>query len=128
MNLILIIEDNHLFLDNLSEGLEIEGYRVISAGNGRIGFESAREFIPDLIICDMMLPLLTGIEVLALILTTPLTSRIPFIFSTSQSEKNDYVKAINLGADAYFIKPYDMDVLLERVNELIISGSKRTQQ
>ena len=80
MKTILVIEDTKEILENLTEYLEIEGYKIFPANNGKRGVELARKFIPDLIICDILMPGMDGYEVLHLILDTSETSEIPFYF------------------------------------------------
>ena len=125
MKTILLIEDNNEILENFKEYLEIEGYKILGASNGKKGAELAIEFIPDLIICDVLMPGMDGHEVLHLILETSATHQIPFIFSTSMSEKVDRTEALSLGADDYIIKPFDMEALLKMINTWIKSGSSR---
>jgi CheY-like chemotaxis protein len=125
MKTILLIEDNNNILENLTEYFELEGYRILIANNGERGVELARELIPDLIICDVLMPQMDGHEVLQLILETARTYEIPFIFSTSMSEKIDKTEALIAGADDYIIKPYDPEILLEMAKKWIKSGSIR---
>lgn len=119
---ILIIEDNAEILQNLTEFLEKEGYNILTATRGKRGVELARKFIPDLIICDVLMPEMDGYEVLYLLLETTITSGIPFIFSTSNSEPIDKMKALKLGADGYIIKPFELSVLMKMITTLIKSG------
>jgi DNA-binding response OmpR family regulator len=125
MKTILLIEDNSEILENFTEYLELEGYKVLGASNGKKGVELARVFVPDLIICDVLMPVMDGHEVLHLLLETSTTYQIPFIFSTSMSEQVDRKEALSLGADDYIIKPFDVEVLLKMVKTWILSGSKR---
>jgi DNA-binding response OmpR family regulator len=125
MKTILLIEDNSNILENLTEYLEIEGYKILVASNGKKGVEIAREFIPDLIICDVLMPDMDGHEVLRLLLDTAKTYEIPFIFSTSMSEKIDRSAALKLGADDYIIKPFELEKLLKMAKIWIKSGSVR---
>jgi DNA-binding response OmpR family regulator len=125
MKTILVIEDNEDILENLTEYFEMEGYKILRSNNGKRGVELAREFIPDLIICDVLMNEMSGYEVLDLLLSTPKTSEIPFIFSTSQSEKVDRIQALRLGADDYITKPFDMEVLLGMAKTWIKSGTNR---
>ncbi len=125
MKTILLIEDNKDILENLTEYLELEGYKVLFASNGKEGLELAIKFIPDLIICDVLMPEMDGHEVLRLILDTAKTHEIPFIFSTSNSEKVDRTKALELGADDYIIKPFELETLLVMSKKWINSGSDR---
>ena len=122
---ILLIEDNSDILENLTEYLEMEGYKIIIANNGKRGIELASEFLPDLIICDVLMPGMDGHEVLHLLLGTAKTFQIPFIFSTSNSERVDRESALSLGADDYIIKPFVLETLLEMANRWIKSGSLR---
>lgn len=125
MKTILLIEDNNEILENFTECLELEGYKVLGASNGKNGVELAIEFLPDLIICDVLMPEMGGYEVLHLLLETSATYPIPFIFSTSMSEQINRNEALSLGADDYIIKPFDMEVFLKMVKTWIESGSKR---
>ena len=125
MKTILLIDDNYFILENLTEYLEIEGFKILVANNGKMGVELAREFIPDLIICDVLMPQMDGHEVLRLLLDTAKTYEIPFIFSTSMSEKIERAEALELGADDYIIKPYDLETLLAMAKAWIKSGSIR---
>ena len=125
MNTILVIEDNEDILENLTEFLEMEGYKILGTNNGKRGIELAREFIPDLIVCDVLMHAMNGHEVLRLLLNSHATFKIPFIFSTSMSEKIDRAEALLLGADDYIIKPFALDDLLKMVKAWIQSGSTR---
>lgn len=125
MKTILLIEDNNDILENLTEFLELEGYRIIVAVNGIKGVDMAKEHLPDLIICDVLMPEMDGYEVLHVLLETAQTHQIPFIFSTSMSEQVDRTEALGLGADDYIIKPFELDALLKMIQCWIISGSNR---
>lgn len=125
MDTILVIEDNEEILENLTEYMEMEGYKILGANNGKRGIELAREFIPDLIVCDVLMHAMNGHEVLQGLMGSHKTYSIPFIFSTSMSEKIDRVAALLLGADDYIIKPFALDALLKMVKALILSGSTR---
>ena len=125
MKTILLIEDNKDILENLTEYLELEGYRILFANNGKEGVELAREFIPDLILCDVKMHEMDGHEVLRLLLDAAKTYEIPFIFSTSNSENVDRTKALELGADDYIIKPFELPTLLVMAKKWIKSGSSR---
>lgn len=126
MATILIIEDTPEILENLTEFMELEGFKVLVARNGRKGIELAREYIPDLIICDVLMAEMDGHEVLRLLLEDAKTHEIPFIFSTSMSEKIDKSQALKLGADDYIVKPFELESLLTMAKTWIKSGSKRT--
>ena len=125
MATILLIEDSIPILENLTEYLEMEGYKILIADSGKKGIELAREHIPDLIICDTIMPGMDGYEVLYLILDLAKTHEIPFIFSTSNSEKVDRTKALALGADDYIVKPFALQTLSAMAKKWIKSGSFR---
>ena len=115
MKKILLIEDNNDVRENTSEILELENYEVTTAENGKIGVDKALNNIPDLIICDIMMPVLDGYGVFKSLSNNPKTASIPFIFLTAKSEKADMRKGMNLGADDYLTKPFEEDELLEAI-------------
>ena len=115
MKKILVVEDNEEVRDNILEILELSNYKVFTAENGKAGIELALKEIPDLIVCDIMMPVLDGYGVLHLLGKNETTSGIPFIFLTAKSEKNDFRKAMELGADDYLTKPFDGTELLKAV-------------
>lgn len=109
---IVVIEDNKDMRENLSEILELSGYDVKTAPNGKIGLELIHQITPDLIICDIMMPELDGYGVIHILQQNANTANIPFIFLTAKVEKSDFRKGMNLGADDYLTKPFeDIDLL-----------------
>jgi len=115
MKTILLIEDNHDVRENTTEILELANYKVIQAENGKIGVELANLHKPDLIICDIMMPVLDGYGVIHLLSKNVETSSIPFIFLTAKGERNDFRKGMEMGADDYITKPFDDIELLRAV-------------
>ena len=115
MKKILVIEDNQDVRENTADILELEGYEVTTAENGKIGVELAIQLLPDVIICDIMMPELDGYEVLQELNKKAQTSSIPFIFLTAKTEKTDLRKGMNLGADDYLTKPFTEKELLEAI-------------
>src|SRR5688572_8014334 len=113
MKTILLIEDNIEMRENTSEILELAGYNVIAAENGKSGVDLALKHLPDLIICDVMMPELDGYGVLHILSKNHKTSGIPFIFLTAKAEKEDFRKGMNLGADDYITKPFNDSELLD---------------
>ena len=112
MKLLLLIEDNYDIRENTAEILELAGYKVNRAENGKIGVELAIKEIPDLIICDIMMPVLDGYGVLHLINKNEALKGIPFIFLTAKSERGDFRKGMEMGADDYITKPFtDVELL-----------------
>jgi CRP-like cAMP-binding protein/DNA-binding NarL/FixJ family response regulator len=126
MKKILIIEDNEDLRSNTSQLLEIAGYETITASNGKEGLEMAVANKPNLILCDIMMPLLDGYGVLRALDNIPELTGIPFIFMTARSTKADFRKGMDLGADDYLPKPFNGDDLLRIIaarlkkNELLI--------
>src|SRR6188474_1651281 len=122
---ILIIEDNVEVRENTSEILELAGYNVVVAPNGKVGVELAQKEKPDLIICDIMMPELDGYGVLHILNKSNETAGIPFIFLTAKSEKTDIRKGMNLGADDYLTKPFDDTDLLNAIEARLRKFSMR---
>jgi DNA-binding response OmpR family regulator len=116
MKKILLIEDNDDIRNNTAEILSLSGYEVIAADNGKAGIEKAIEHIPDLIICDIMMPLLDGYGVLHAINKNEAIKNVPFIFLTARAERSDFRKGMELGADDYLTKPFDGTELLNAVD------------
>lgn len=112
---ILIIEDQGTMRRNLSLMLEMEGYAVVSAENGRIGVETARREKPDVILCDVMMPEMDGYAVLQTLRDDPDFVTTPFLFLTAKGEKSDMRVGMNFGADDYLTKPFVRDDLLAAI-------------
>jgi DNA-binding response OmpR family regulator len=119
MKTILILEDNYLIRENIAEMLEIKGFAIIEAANGKEGLKIMESNLPDLILCDIMMPLIDGYHFLAEIKKLKNSAKIPFIFVSAISEKKEVKAALELGADDYITKPFDEDELIEKVNQLI---------
>jgi CRP/FNR family cyclic AMP-dependent transcriptional regulator len=115
MKKILLIEDNTEVRENTAEILELSKYNVITAENGRLGVDLAMKEKPDLIICDIMMPVLDGYGVLHLLGKQPETATIPFIFLTAKTERTDIRKGMEMGADDYLTKPFDDIELLNAI-------------
>ena len=115
MKTILLIEDNAFIRENTAELLELAGYAVRTAENGQLGVELALAAPPDLVVCDIMMPVLDGYGVLRRFNETPALGGIPFIFLTAKTERLDRRQGMELGADDYLTKPFDSDELLSAV-------------
>lgn len=112
MKTILLIEDNLQMRENTAEILELAGYKVVVAENGKVGVEAAQRENVDLVICDIMMPVLDGYGVLHMLSKNERTAGIPFIFLTAKAERSDFRKGMDLGADDYLTKPFDdLDLL-----------------
>jgi DNA-binding NarL/FixJ family response regulator len=121
---ILIIEDHHQMRENLALMLEMEDFAVFHAEDGHRGLELARCQVPDLILCDVMMPGLDGHGVLRALRADPATATIPLIFLTAKGEKIDQRAGMNLGADDYLVKPVAKEELLAAIRARL----KRKQQ
>jgi len=115
MKKILLIEDNKEMRENTAEILELANYKVVTAKNGKEGVELASQELPDLIICDIMMPVLDGYGVLHLLTKNDTTASIPFIFLTAKAERSELRKGMEMGADDYLTKPFDEIELLNAV-------------
>jgi len=115
MKKVLIIEDNDDIRENVIEILELAGYQVASANNGKAGVELAFQDIPDIILCDIMMPEMDGYGVLYMLSKRPETIAIPFIFLTAKAEHFDRRKGMEMGADDYLTKPFDDMELLNAI-------------
>jgi len=113
---ILLIEDDLTLLNNINDILEEEGFSVKTESDGKKGIKTAKNWLPNLIICDISIPEKNGYEVLKAILKYDKTKKIPFIFLTAKVEKEDIRKGMQLGADDYIFKPFDLDDLLNSIN------------
>lgn len=115
MKKILVIEDNSEIRENVSEILTLAGYDVISAENGKIGVELAAKHIPDLVLCDIMMPVLDGYGVLHLFNKDARLAAVPFIFVSAKASRDDFRKGMDMGADDYITKPFNQSELLSAI-------------
>lgn len=124
MKHILLIEDNLEVRENTQELLQLAGYEVTTAENGKVGVVKATEVDPDLIICDIMMPELDGYGVIKILSRNPETAVIPFIFLTAKADKSDIRMGMNLGADDYLTKPFDETDLLDAIESRFMRHNK----
>jgi len=123
MKKLLIIEDDLVVRENTQEILELYNFEVIGAANGRIGIKLAQELLPDLIICDIMMPELDGYGVLEAIAADEKTAHIPFIFLSAKTEHKEIRRGMDLGADDYLTKPYEEENLISAVNSRLAKAA-----
>lgn len=114
---ILIVEDNEPILDNTTELLELYNYIVYTARNGQEGFEMAIQYSPDLILCDIRMPVMDGYHLLERIRQHPQMAGSRFVFFTSSSEKKEIELALSMGATDYIVKPFTGEMLLCRIEK-----------
>jgi DNA-binding LytR/AlgR family response regulator len=115
MKKILVIDDDKSIRESTKELLEIVGYEVKVAEDGTKGINLAKDYIPDLIICDISMPILDGYSVFNELSKDPITSVIPFIFLTAKVELNDLKYGMQLGADDYICKPFSSNELINSI-------------
>lgn len=116
MKTVLIIEDNLEIRENTGEILELTGFNVLSADNGRYGIDLAMDVKPDVILCDIMMPGIDGYQVIKELKGNPATASIPFIYITARGEKNEIKLAMDMGASGYIRKPFDADELVKLIH------------
>ncbi|MEA5594945.1 response regulator [Rivularia sp. UHCC 0363] len=112
---ILVIEDDARTRNMYLDGLETEGFEMITAENGSVGIRQALDHLPDLIICDILMPDMDGYTVLEKLRRNPLTAIIPFIFLTGKGSQEDFRKGMESGADDYLTKPATVEQLLKAI-------------
>ena len=115
---VLIIEDERGLTDVLSYNLNKEGYEVVVANDGREGLRKAQSNPPDVIVLDIMLPEMDGLEVCKQLRSGKQTSKTPILMLTAKGEEMDQVVGFTVGADDYVTKPFSVKVLLQRIRAL----------
>ena len=119
MSRVLIVEDNHDLAFGLRNNLEIEGYDVDVAPDGPSGLAAARRHHPDLVVLDLMLPGLDGLQLCRAIRADAATAAIPIIMLTAKAEESDRIVGLELGADDYITKPFSPNEVVARVRALL---------
>ncbi len=127
MTRILVIEDEQSIRDTLQDILELEGFEALGAENGLVGIQLAKQYIPDLIICDVMMPEVDGYGVLKTLHQDVDTASIPFIFLTAKADRPSLRQGMNLGADDYLTKPFTPQELLEALTSRLKKKEVQTQ-
>jgi two-component system phosphate regulon response regulator PhoB len=116
---ILLIEDERSIVEVLNYNLTKEGFEVHSASDGRDGLRRARSVLPDLLVLDLMLPLLDGLQVCRELRSDPKTREIRILMLTARSEEVDEIVGFNMGADDYVAKPFKLKPLIHRIKALL---------
>jgi two-component system phosphate regulon response regulator PhoB len=118
-NRILIIEDERALTEVLAYNLQREGFEAVTAHDGQEGLRKAQTLLPDLILLDLMLPLISGLEICRELRAGERTRDIPIIILTAKAEETDQLVGFSLGADDYVTKPFSPKVLLQRIKALL---------
>ncbi len=127
MKTVLLVEDDTALRENTAELLELSNYRVLTAANGRVGIEKAKEAHPDIIVCDIMMPEVDGYKVLETLSKDPKTSHIPFVFLSAKTEHKEVRKGMDMGADDYLTKPFNEDELLSALESRLAKAHLLSQ-
>ena len=112
-----MIENEQILRESILNILKIRGFTATGAENGRRGLQLAKEFLPDLILCDVRMPELDGYEVLAALRQDPITAMLPFIFITAETMQNVVRQGEMLGANGYLKKPFSTAELIEAISQ-----------
>ena len=119
MSKILIIDDEKDLVESIEYNLKKEGFTVSKAYDGQAGLKSAREKSPDLIILDLMLPEISGMDLCKIIKKEDRTAAIPIIMLTAKTSQVDKIVGLEIGADDYLTKPFDMRELIARIRAIL---------
>ncbi len=119
MRKILLVEDHKLNREMLSRRLELRGYEVIAAENGRVGVDMASEHQPDLVIMDLSLPVLDGWEATRLLKSSERTEHIPVLALTANMVEENRERALSIGCDAFDTKPVEIVRLISTIERLL---------
>lgn len=128
MTKILIIDDEKALLEELADNLTFAGFDVLSTYDSVLGVQLAQEHLPDLILCDVMMPKMDGYGVLLEIRSHPPTANTPFIFLTAKASRDDWRKGMRMGADDYLTKPFQQSELLETIATQLSKHDLRVQE
>ena len=116
---VLVVDDDPVILKLLEVNFEMEGFSVITAGDGDEGLHAIREQRPDAVVLDIMMPKLNGLEVLEAARADPATKNVPIVLLSAKAQASEVQRGLDLGADDYVTKPFDPIDLVERVNAVL---------
>jgi len=122
---ILVAEDQRTILNLIEFKLKNSGYEVIVVQDGQTALKKANDILPDMILLDIMMPLMTGFEVLAALKKGENTKNIPVLLITAQTREDDVIKGLELGADDYILKPFSPNELVARIKTVLLRNNKK---
>jgi len=128
MKKILVIEDDRVIRENILKLLKAEGFDVTGAENGALGLNAAVSSLPDVILCDVMMPELDGYEVLVALRSHPVTATVPFVFLTGKADRSEVRQGMELGADDYLTKPFTKAELVGAISSRLKKQAALAQQ
>lgn len=123
----MLIDDDPNLILLVKDYLEFRGYEVVTAENGREALEVLEQEVPDMIICDVMMPEMDGYQLVSNIRQDPKTSWIPVLFLSAKGQSQDRVKGLNIGADVYMVKPFEPEELVAQVESSLKQASRLIQ-
>ena len=121
---VLVIDDDPVIVELLRVNFEIEGFEVVSAGDGRQGFDRAVADRPDVVLSDIMMPRFDGLQLLSRLKKDPATKSLPVILLSAKAQNVEVQQGLDMGADDYVTKPFDPLELIDRVNA-VLAKSRR---
>jgi CheY-like chemotaxis protein len=119
MNTVLIVEDDNILRENLCNFLSNEGYKVLIAENGLKAYQQVLRNSPDVIVSDIHMPYMDGLELMSILNKNNKTKSTPFIFITADIEKPKLEEALAGGAKEYITKPFELDDLLKKIDDVV---------
>jgi CheY-like chemotaxis protein len=119
MSTVLVIEDNREYREILVEILQLESYQTVTAANGLIGLQKLQEHPPNLIVCDVDMPVMNGREVLQIVKADPVLSMIPFLILTAHTDRQMQEELLDLGVEAILAKPIAVEEFLAVVANVL---------
>jgi len=121
---VLVIDDDPVILELLRVNFEIEGFEVVSAGDGREGLETAKRAKPDVILSDIMMPRMDGLALVTALRGEPKTKAVPIILLSAKAQNAEVKAGLEAGADDYVTKPFDPLELIDRVNGVLAKARR----
>jgi len=119
---ILVVDDDPVILQLLQVNFEMEGFEVLTAADGQEGVDRTRADRPDIVVSDVMMPRMSGLELVTVLKGDPDTAGIPIVLLTAKAQQADVATGLDVGADDYITKPFEPLELVERVNRLLGAG------
>lgn len=116
---ILVVDDAPFILNIIKYNLEKEGFEIVTAENGKDGLKKALEELPDIVLTDIMMPVMSGYEMIQVLRKSPKTKDLPIAILTAHKSRSDLKKALNFGISDYITKPFSPKVLVERVHKIL---------
>ncbi|MGD1903847.1 MAG: response regulator transcription factor [Geitlerinemataceae cyanobacterium] len=123
---LLLVDDDPNLILLVKDYLEFRGYEVVSADNGRVALELLQEDLPDLIVCDVMMPEMDGYTFVENVREDKRTEWIPVIFLSAKGQSQDRIKGLNTGADVYMVKPFEPEELIAQVESSLAQAARLT--